>query len=122
LALTTSRSSGGIRVRTCPEPGAASVSIESVLKFHVLPLEGVGVVGSFIHVGLILILRRPGMIFLGLQLVDRQAGAGDDATQPDPPFQGDVCVGFGEGGEDRQILQQTRGQHLRQPREQPRRT
>ncbi|MCF8504204.1 MAG: hypothetical protein K9G59_04755 [Caulobacter sp.] len=74
-----------------------------------------------IHVGLILILRRAGNVLLGLQLVDRQGGAGDHATQPHPPFQGDVGIGFGEGGEVLNLFKQPRGQPLGQSREQRRR-
>jgi hypothetical protein len=72
-----------------------------------------------IHVGLILILRRAGNVLLGLQLVDRQGGAGDHATQPHPAFQGDVGVGLGQGGEVLDLFKQPRGQPLGQSREQP---
>jgi hypothetical protein len=75
-----------------------------------------------IHIGLILILRRAGSILLGLQLVDRQGGAGDHATQPHPAFQGDVCLGFGEGGEVLEVLEQSCGQPLGQSRKPPRRS
>src|SRR5215217_511700 len=92
--------SGGTTASSCSRVSPISVSIESLPKRHVLPFENLGVVGLIGVIHAVFVLGSLGAVFVVFQPVDRQAGAGGGAIQPDAAGEFDVV------GRRRQLVQQ----------------